>query len=158
MNRCQMDGEIRAYLDGELPAADRERLAAHVVECAACEARTREMEARGARIATALSALADDVLPSRPKPAAQPMRIWRWAAAGAIAATVALLLLNPAIAPPPPKPVALEREFVPLDNDPIDAGLVVRVSLGPNNVQADVVVSSDGRARAYRLIDTALTN
>ena len=158
MNRCQTDGEIRAHIDGELPEGDRERLSAHLDKCAACEARTREMEVRGARIATALSALADDVLPARPKAAPQPIRMWRWAAAGAIAATVALLLLNPAIAPPAPKPVALEREFVPLDNDPIDAGLVVRVSLGPNNVQADVVVSSDGRARAYRLIDTALTN
>jgi anti-sigma factor RsiW len=159
MSHCGSDGEIRAYLDRELPEADRERLTRHAGECAACEARMREMEARSARIATALGALADDVLPFRPQAAPKPVRLWpRWAAAGAIAAGLALLLLNPAAQPPKPAPVALEKEFVPLDNDPIDAGMVVRVSLGPDNVQADVVVSSDGRPRAYRLVDVASTN
>jgi hypothetical protein len=63
--------------------------------------------------------------------------------------------VNPQVKRPAPAPVALEKgDFVPLDNEPIDAGLVVRVSLGPNNVQADVVVSADGRARAYRLVDS----
>jgi predicted anti-sigma-YlaC factor YlaD len=156
MSQCWSEGEIRAYLDRELAPADRERLAAHLGECAECEARLTAVEARAERIATALSALAWDVVLSRPKAAPKPVRLWpRWAGAAAIAATVAMLLVNPQVKRPAPAPVALEKgDFVPLDNEPIDAGLVVRVSLGPNNVQADVVVSADGRARAYRLVDS----
>jgi len=160
MSQCWPEGEIRAYLDRELAPADRERLAAHLGECAECEALLATVEARAGRIATALSALSWDVAASRPKAAPKPARLWpRWAGAAAIAATIAMLLLTPRVKPPAPKPVALEKgDFVPLDSDPIDAGLVVRVSLGPNNVQADVVVSADGRARAYRLVDVASTN
>ena len=160
MSQCWPEGEIRAYLDRELAPADRERLAAHLGECAECEALLATVEARAGRIATALSALSWDVAASRPKAAPRPARLWpRWAGAAAIAATIAMLLLTPQVKPPAPKPVALEKgDFVPLDSDPIDAGLVVRVSLGPNNVQADVVVSADGRARAYRLVDVASTN
>jgi len=160
MSQCWPEGEIRAYLDRELSPADRERLAPHLGECAECEALLATVEARAGRIATALSALSWDVAASRPKAAPKPARLWpRWAGAAAIAATIAMLLLTPQVKPPAPKPVALEKgDFVPLDSDPIDAGLVVRVSLGPNNVQADVVVSADGRARAYRLVDVASTN
>jgi predicted anti-sigma-YlaC factor YlaD len=155
MSQCWSEGEIRAYLDRELAPADRERLTAHLGACAECEALLTAVEARAERVATALSALAWDVAPARPK-VAKPARLWpRWAGAAAIAATVAMLLVNPQVKRPAPAPVALEKgDFVPLDNEPIDAGLVVRVSLGPNNVQADVVVSADGRARAYRLVDS----
>jgi len=160
MNRCGADGDIRAYLDRELPPGDREQLAAHLAECGACGERLRELEARAERIATALSALADDVAPSRSKPAPKPVKLWpRWAGAAAIAAGLAVAILTPHVKPPAPAPVAFEKgAFVPLDNEPIDAGLVVRVSMGPNNVLADVVVSADGRARAYRLVDVASTN
>lgn len=160
MNNCWSDGEIRAYLDRELAPGDRERLAAHLAECGECDTRLRETEARAARIATALSALAEDVLPTRPRLAPKPVRYWpRWTAAAAVAAGLALLLMSPKAKAPAPAPVALEKgEFVPLDNEPIDAGLVVRVTLGPNNIPADVVVSADGRARAYRLVDVASTN
>ena len=156
MSQCWSEGEIRAYLDREMATADRERLAAHLGECAECEALLAAVEARAERVATALSALAWDVVPARPKATPKPVRLWpRWAGAAAIAATAAMLLVNPQVKHPAPAPVALEKgDFVPLDSEPIDAGLVVRVSLGPNNVQADVVVSADGRARAYRLVDS----
>jgi anti-sigma factor RsiW len=162
MTNCWSEGEIRAYLDRELAPADRERLAAHLAECGECASRSGELEARAGRIATALGALADDVLigARTPIPAPKPVRLWpRWAGAAAIAAGLALVLLSPQAKPPAPTPVALHKgDFVPLDSEPIDAGLVVRVSLGPDNVQADVVISADGRARAYRLVDVASTN
>jgi hypothetical protein len=77
-----------------------------------------------------------------------------------MAAGIALLLFAPTRQPPTPAPpVALGRgDFVALDNEPIDAGLVVRVAFGPNNLQADVIVSADGRARAYRLVKSSSTN
>ena len=82
-----------------------------------------------------------------------------WAAAVALAAGLALFLVNPKVKPPAPPALALDKApFVALDNEPIDAGLVVRVSLGPNNVQADVIITADGRARAYRLVNNQSTN
>jgi hypothetical protein len=69
-----------------------------------------------------------------------------------MAAGLALVLVSPKAKAPSPAVALQKAEFVALDNEPIDAGLVVRVSLGPNNVQADVIISADGRARAYRLV------
>ena len=43
--------------------------------------------------------------------------------------------------------------FVALDDDPIDAGVVMRVALAEGRMQADVIYSPDGRPRAIRLID-----
>jgi anti-sigma factor RsiW len=42
--------------------------------------------------------------------------------------------------------------FVALDDEPFETGWVVRMALGPDQIQADVVFSADGRARAYRLV------
>ena len=39
------DGVLHAYLDGELPPAERARLEAHVAECAACRTRLEEERA-----------------------------------------------------------------------------------------------------------------
>lgn len=160
MSNCWSEGELRAYVDREMAVDERARLAEHLGGCAACEARLGTIEARAERVATALNALAEDVLPARQTAGRRTVRLWpRWAGAAAAAAALALALLTPQARPPAPAPVAFEkREFVPLDSEPIDAGLVVRMSIGPNNVQADVVISADGRARAYRLVDAAATN
>ena len=154
MKRCETEGDLRAFQDRELPAQDRDRVAAHLAVCGECDERYREISARAERVATALSALADGIAPARPIPAAPKVRVWpRWAAAVGMAAGLAFLLASPKANPPSPASLALQKaEFVPLDNEPIDAGLVVRVSMGPDNVQADVIVSADGRARAYRLV------
>jgi anti-sigma factor RsiW len=155
MNQCWTDGDLRAYLDRELPGPDRDRAAAHLAVCGECDARFREIEARAERVATALSALADGIAPVRaPRPAAPKVRLWpRWATAAAIAAGLALVLVSPKAKAPVPAVASQKSAFVALDNEPIDAGLVVRVSMGPDNVQADVIFSADGRARAYRLVD-----
>src|SRR4051812_2989368 len=131
MKQCLTEGDLRAYLDRELPATDRDRVAAHVAECGACDLAYREISARAERIATALSALGDGIAETRPKPAVRPMVLWpRWAAAVAMAAGLALLLVSPKAKPPAAPALALETgAFVALDNEPIDAGLVVRVSL-----------------------------
>ena len=160
MSHCLEEGDLRAYLDRELPGPDRDRAAAHLAECGECDALLREIEARAERVATALSSLADGIAPARPTPVVKPARLWpRWTAAAAVAAGLALILASPKAAPPQAPVVAAEhKDFVALDNEPIDAGLVVRVSFGPNNVQADVIMSADGRARAYRLVNTSSTN
>jgi anti-sigma factor RsiW len=162
MKACWTEGELRAYLDRELPANEQDSVAAHLAECGECDLRYREIAARADRVTAALGALAGGIAPGGAKIARRPLGVWpRWAAAIGIAAGVALLLLTPAVKPPLTAldKVALDkREFKALDNDPIDAGLVVRVSLGPNNVQADVIISADGRARAYRLVNNPTTD
>lgn len=50
------------------------------------------------------------------------------------------------------RPAERTETFVALDNEPFEAGWVVRMALGPDQIQADVVFSADGRARAYRLV------
>lgn len=56
---------------------------------------------------------------------------------------------------PSHRPVERTETFVALDNEPFEAGWVVRMALGPDQIQADVVFSADGRARAYRLVGTS---
>jgi anti-sigma factor RsiW len=160
MNACWTEGDLRAYADRELAGADRERVAAHLAECGECESRYLEISARAERVALALGALAEGIAPAGGRTVARPVRLWpRWVVSIGMAAGLALLLMTPRLKAPAPAPVALEKgDFVALDNEPIDAGLVVRVSLGPNNVQADVIVSADGRARAYRLVNNPSTD
>jgi anti-sigma factor RsiW len=159
MKQCWTEGELRAYLDRELPAPDRDLVAAHLAECGDCDLLYRIVSARAERVAAALRGLGD-IGPARPKTVVRPATLWpRRAAAVALAAGLALFLVNPKLKPPAPPALALDKApFVALDNEPIDAGLVVRVSLGPNNVQADVIITADGRARAYRLVNNQSTN
>jgi hypothetical protein len=153
MSGCQTDGDLRAYVDRELPGPDRDRVASHLAACGECEARYREIEARAARVATALDVLTGGIVQTRARPASPKVRMWpRWAAAAGLAAALAVVLVSPQVKSPPPAVAERKGAFIPLDNEPIDAGLVVRVSMGPDNVQADVIVSADGRARAYRLV------
>jgi anti-sigma factor RsiW len=44
--------------------------------------------------------------------------------------------------------------FLALDDEPIETGIVVRMTLGEDEIPADVVFGKDGRARAIRLIGT----
>src|SRR2546425_1974226 len=74
------DGQLHAYLDGELPQAEAWRLEAHLGECPACRGRLEEQRALIAR-ASELLALA-----APPAPAAPPFR-------------------PPQVQPPPPVPV-----------------------------------------------------
>ena len=53
------------------------------------------------------------------------------------------------------RPIERTENFVALDNEPFEAGWVVRMALGPDQIQADVVFSADGRARAYRLVSNS---
>jgi anti-sigma factor RsiW len=55
-------------------------------------------------------------------------------------------------------PRATLAGFTPLDNDPIDAGVIMRVLLAEGHMQADVVYSPDGRPRAIRLVGSTAGN
>jgi hypothetical protein len=194
MTQCWQEGELRAYLDGELPAGDMERLAAHLQECAACGELCAELERRAAWTASALGALPrQEPVPSKLRLRQRTPAVRRWAGpAAALAASLALVwVLVPrgtekrvVVAPPPQaaspavpaaeppvtvKPAIIRRlvprkkaapsnpkpqleYYVALDDDPVEAGIVVRVALDGGRVPADVIVGTDGRAHAIRLV------
>jgi predicted anti-sigma-YlaC factor YlaD len=162
MTDCWNDGDLRAYADRELAPAEMEKLAAHLAECAGCEVRYREVAERAERVGAWMAELRAPV-PAGAGPAAgtvRRVRTWpRWAAALTMAAGLALILMQPAAKPVAPQGTArLSTQFVALDDDPIDTGVVVRVAVGPNQVQADVIVGPDGRARAFRLVGSPSSN
>ena len=183
MSQCWSEGELRAYLDNELPPHDMERAASHVKECAACGTLYAEMESRVARVAMLFEAL-----PAAPSALQLPTLArrsgirWAWAGAALAAALVLALVLlpkrtekvavtshrqppmaQPAAAPPAQtRPAVLRRkvkpkpqvlDYVALDDEPIETGIVVRVSLDNGQVPVDVILGPDGRARAIRLAD-----
>ena len=55
---------------------------------------------------------------------------------------------------PKPSVRAVSNEFLALDDEPIETGVVMRVDVQPGNVQADVVFGPDGRAHAIRLVSS----
>jgi len=118
MKECWSDGELRAHLDGELAAADAERLSAHLEQCTRCAGRASLLAQRAAQVASVMAELAEPE-PAWYRPPAEVVRnanrrpvLLAWAAA-ALAAGVALgILVTPkrtqkaaVIAPAPPPAV-----------------------------------------------------
>jgi len=50
------------------------------------------------------------------------------------------------------RPVADAGDFVALDDEPFESGVIMRVAVTPGKTQADIVFGADGRARAFRLV------
>jgi len=48
----------------------------------------------------------------------------------------------------------VSNEFLALDDEPIETGVVMRVGVEPGNVLADIVFGPDGRAHAIRLVNS----
>jgi hypothetical protein len=55
MTPCIEEGLLQAYIDDELPSAERERVQAHLSGCPACTTRARELRATAAHIGTLLA-------------------------------------------------------------------------------------------------------
>ena len=196
MTECWQAGELRAYLDEELPSADMARVAAHLEACGECKQLAAHLEQRSQWVASRLEALAAAAA-SAPHSAKEA----RWfsgnrllgGAIGLAASVVLALVLIPKgqekraapAAPPlvaapaapaaqPPvtvKPAIIRRVlprkkaapavtkpqleyFLALDDEPVEAGVVVRVALENGRVPADVILGSDGRAHAIRLVSS----
>jgi anti-sigma factor RsiW len=200
--KCWSEGELRAFIDRELPADQMAQITAHLEGCSVCGDHWSEMAGRASRVSALLSELTE--MEPLIRPGRLPRRAsssWRW---GGVAAALAAGLLigiavwpkrgtEIAVTPPAPAPVvqsALTRPatpdpvvtlaggspkklapaarrprrpagpkpqvndtFLALDNDPIEAGVVLRVALGPREVPADVIIDADGRPRAIRLVN-----
>ena len=136
MTQCWSEGEIRAYLDSELPPRDMERVAAHVKECAACGGLRAELEIRAGQVSGLLDALtapelAAQALPHAPRRSRVGLR-WPGVAAGLAAALAVGLALMPkradkaAIAPPPQVPVPAKVVTAP-PPQPVAPAIIRRV-------------------------------
>jgi anti-sigma factor RsiW len=177
MKDCWPDGDLRAYFDGELTPDSRE----HLDTCPACGARYRELSERAARVSALLAGLPEGeyAAPASRKwvPAALVL-----AAGLAIAflmvpkhgtvksrpvakiidvtPPVTVAVATEASAPRVPavhhavarRPAAVSEEFLRLDDDPIETGTLVRVSAEDGALVADLIIGSDGRAHAIRVI------
>jgi anti-sigma factor RsiW len=102
------EGTIHAWLDGELPSAEREALEAHIAECAPCAAALAEARgfvAASTRILTALDSVPGGVLPAAStgsgtaRPAVRrrfvASRAWMAAAAVLVLSTVTVIAIRP---------------------------------------------------------------
>ena len=177
---CHPDGDLRAYIDGELPAASLRQLAAHLEVCPNCRERHRELSHRAARVSALMESLSD-AAPVAPAPPALPSRR-RWplvalplAASLAIAFLAALKHHPIQRTAPPPAPIAAlkadapvvqprpkvrhikprtppPQEFVRLDDEPFETGTLVHMAAADGNLEADLIIGPDGRAHAIRVV------
>jgi anti-sigma factor RsiW len=154
------EGQLQSWLDGELAPEAREPAASHIAVCRQCSAALDALQAGDSEVAAKLEALADEL--PHPLVLYAPRRRWPAAAAAAVlAASLALALALPH----PPAPQS-GSPFLSLTDepDPIQAGMLVRVSLPASAVpysgavppsgmiQAELIVGEDGRPRAVRIL------
>lgn len=111
MTECCKQGDLRAYLDGELPQKEMERIATHLEGCPACFASLDAMAARARRVSASFADLA--AVPSIHMVPRRASHRWRWVAAGAaLAAAAAFAVL--ALLPSPKAPLtAVQRPVIP---------------------------------------------
>jgi anti-sigma factor RsiW len=87
MKQCRSEGDLRSYLDGELPPEEIVLVAAHLSGCGACAAAVEALSARARRVSVLLGELSGADLP-----VCLPVkRSRRWVpAAAALAACLAM--------------------------------------------------------------------
>jgi anti-sigma factor RsiW len=116
MKQCWSEGELRAYLDGELPPEAMERAAAHLSDCEPCAASFEALSARAHRILSLLGELsgagASACLPPIPVKRSRP----RWIPA--IAALAACLALAFVLLPKRTKQPAIPTAAAPAPTAP----------------------------------------
>ncbi len=107
------EGTLHAYLDGELPSAERTAIEAHLADCATCRANLTEERALRERATAVLGSARPAERPAPPleqlrrEPQRSPWRVRRsfaWAASIALALGIGYYLRNPAARVTPESP------------------------------------------------------
>ena len=108
MSNCRTEGELRAYLDRELSAAEMTAVAGHVAECSDCDALCTDLAGRAARVFAMMDCLRDPdpVAVMRPLPRRAARRIWWPVAAVALAAGLVLGVVRIGRREEAPEPIA----------------------------------------------------
>jgi anti-sigma factor RsiW len=133
MMQCWSEGELRAYLDRELPTEDMQRVAAHLGECPVCDDLCTELAGRAAHVSALMEMLPEwtAAAPRAATPAKRRVRRPNWvgiavalAACLALAAYLmpdrrpreeALVLPSPAAVAPPVAMAAAATTPVPVE-------------------------------------------
>jgi len=130
MTQCWSEGELRAYLDRELPTEDMQRVAAHLGDCTVCDGLCTELAGRAAHVSALLEMLPEWTAAAPRTTSVKRVLRPNWVAiAVAVAACLALAaylmpnrhpreeaLVLPAPAPaavPPPVSVATAAAMAP---------------------------------------------
>src|SRR6266849_6550363 len=111
------EGTLHAYLDGELPSAERTAIEAHLADCATCRANLTEERALRERATAVLGSARPAERPAPPleqlrrEPQRSPWRVRRsfaWAASIALALGIGYYMRNPGAyrVAPAPEPLA----------------------------------------------------
>ena len=118
------EGTLHAYLDGELPSAERAALEAHLADCATCRANLTEERALRERATAVLGSARPAERPAPPleqlrrEPQGSPWRVRRsfaWAASIALALGLGYYMRSPgaspvaSVSPAPAEPVAVAQ-------------------------------------------------
>jgi hypothetical protein len=150
MTQCWSEGELRAYLDSELPPGDMQRVAAHLKECDGCGGLYAELEERAARISMLLGALPEPEpvrqLPSLPR---RSGAAWRWAAGAVAAALVVAFLWMPkrmekvVVTTPPTLPAPRARPGLSAPPVTVKPAIIRRVVPVKPKAQVDYYVKLD---------------
>jgi len=127
------EGTLHAYLDGELPSAERAALEAHLAGCATCRANLTEERTLRERATAVLGSARPAERPAPPleqlrrEPQRSPWRVRRsfaWAASIALALGLGYYMRSPgashvsSVPPPPAQPVAVaENRAVATEED-----------------------------------------
>ena len=93
MTQCWSEGELRAYLDRELPSEDMQRVAAHLGNCTVCDSLCTELADRAAHVSALMELLPEwtAAAPRATAPAKRRVRRPGWVGiAVAVAACLAL--------------------------------------------------------------------
>ena len=95
MTQCWSEGELRAYLDQELPPRDMEQVARHLKECSACGGLYAELDGRAAWLSDLFEALPDaEPVVNLPQLRQRSRANWRRAAAMAAALAIGFLWMQ----------------------------------------------------------------
>jgi len=113
MKQCWPEGDLRAYIDGELPADAMAAVAAHIEECSACGDHWAELAGRAKRVSALMESLGEpSAVVAGPRLVRRSVRGWMWiGAAAALAAGLAIGILRmpkreePVAVTPPPEQI-----------------------------------------------------
>ena len=152
MKRCWPEGDLRAYLDGELPLESQERIGAHLESCAACSTQYRELSDRAARVSN-LMALLPEVAPASAVriPPIRPHHGRQWAVAAlslAAALAIGFVVVPKRAVPPIPiakAPTVVEQApvEVPVATAPVARPAVRHAAARPPVFRADFLRLDD---------------
>lgn len=112
MKECWSEGELRAFIDRELPAEEIQAIAAHLEVCSECGDLWAELAGRASRVSALMHELAEPepvgAVPRMPRRSAPR---WRWA--GVAAALAAGVILGIAMLPKRAAQVAVAPPTAP---------------------------------------------